>query len=218
MRIREAVAATVWTVAAVAGAAGSQEQVITVRVLDNVGLSGRLMRGATMEAQRILLRAGVATEWLLCSPSETAEGQDPRCHSGHSRGDLSVGIVSRSMEGQFPISQWAMGVSVVSLEEHPSSNAYVFHSRVADFMKRIDCSDAFVLGDVIAHEIGHLLLGPAHASQGIMRASWDRQLMAKARWGQLDFTAEQVDQLKPEVSRRAKMKETATNRLLPAAR
>ena len=69
MRIRQAVAVTVWTVAAAAGAAGSQGQVITVRAFDNVGLSGRLLRAATMAAQRTFLRTGVKTTGTKLPPN-----------------------------------------------------------------------------------------------------------------------------------------------------
>jgi len=32
-----------------------------------------------------------------------------------------------------------------------------------------------LLGYVAAHELGHLLLGPGHAAQGVMRGAWDFQ-------------------------------------------
>lgn len=43
--------------------------------------------------------------------------------------------------------------------------------------KQVDLTT--LLGYVIAHELGHLLLGPGHAEQGLMRRSWDlRDLVA----------------------------------------
>jgi hypothetical protein len=38
-----------------------------------------------------------------------------------------------------------------------------------------------VLGRAVAHEIGHYLLGPAHASSGLMRANIDAQEFADVR-------------------------------------
>ena len=35
-------------------------------------------------------------------------------------------------------------------------------------------SEGQVLGYTIAHELGHLLIGPGHRPEGIMRASWGR--------------------------------------------
>lgn len=37
------------------------------------------------------------------------------------------------------------------------------------------CDPGEMLGRVMAHEIGHLLLGPGHASRGIMSAAWASQ-------------------------------------------
>jgi hypothetical protein len=39
-------------------------------------------------------------------------------------------------------------------------------------------SEGQVLGYTIAHELGHLLIGPGHRSDGIMRASWGRNEVA----------------------------------------
>ena len=47
---------------------------------------------------------------------------------------------------------------------------------------------ATLVGRVSAHEIGHLLLGTnAHATHGLMRASWDVTRIDRGDW---DFTVE----------------------------
>jgi len=49
--------------------------------------------------------------------------------------------------------------------------AYVLWDRVRSFARAEGVPASIVLGSVIAHEIGHLLLGNApHAADGIMRA------------------------------------------------
>ena len=58
-----------------------------------------------------------------------------------------------------------------------------------------------MLGRVIAHEIGHALLGPEHSSQGIMQARWgDEQLLRAA--SELVFTPDQEKALRLEVKAR----------------
>jgi len=44
-----------------------------------------------------------------------------------------------------------------------------------------------LLGCVMAHELGHLLLGPGHAPSGIMRAAWDAADLNRIRQGRLHF-------------------------------
>ncbi len=46
---------------------------------------------------------------------------------------------------------------------------------------------AALLGCVMAHELGHLLLGPGHAPHGIMRAAWDLEDLAAIGRGWLKF-------------------------------
>ena len=57
-----------------------------------------------------------------------------------------------------------------------------------------------LLGNVIAHEIGHLFLGPDHSAAGVMSAHWSEdeyQLMSR---GVLYFTREQRDTLRKAVA------------------
>lgn len=59
-----------------------------------------------------------------------------------------------------------------------------------------------ILAHVIAHEIGHLLLGRGHAVSGIMRARWTRRDWELVGQRRFNFTPEQARLLKIEVSSR----------------
>jgi hypothetical protein len=59
--------------------------------------------------------------------------------------------------------------------------------RVAASAGRVSLSS--LLGCVLAHEIGHLLLGPAHAAAGVMRADFGKREFDLAGQRQLVFTA-----------------------------
>ena len=50
----------------------------------------------------------------------------------------------------------------------PRVRAYVLYDRVAELARRFRVDPAAVLGQVIAHEVGHLLFGDEHASTGLM--------------------------------------------------
>jgi hypothetical protein len=57
-------------------------------------------------------------------------------------------------------------------------------------------SQAQILGYVIAHELGHLLLGSnAHSSLGVMRPHWSRTELQSISMGRLSFTADQGRQI-----------------------
>jgi hypothetical protein len=64
----------------------------------------------------------------------------------------------------------------------------------------------------VAHEFGHLLLGPkAHSAEGIMRANWSRHDMENGAKGQLRFTDRQATLIRADVQSRIKEKERPQN-------
>src|SRR5262249_48328918 len=57
-----------------------------------------------------------------------------------------------------------------------------------------------IMGCVMAHELGHLLLGdPSHSSSGIMQPLWGREQIRQALIGGLKFTKEQASRLQKNV-------------------
>jgi hypothetical protein len=81
--------------------------------------------------------------------------------------------------------------------------ASVFYGRITDFSKGVDGEDSeipVILGDVITHELGHLLLGPgAHSPTGIMHGQWDRNYLRLALMGRQLFTPQQSGLLQANV-------------------
>ena len=61
-----------------------------------------------------------------------------------------------------------------------------------------------LLGAMMAHEIGHLLLGVnSHSGEGIMSIPWDVHKLQQINLGDLGFTPEQAATLKAEALHRA---------------
>ena len=57
----------------------------------------------------------------------------------------------------------------------------------------IGADAGLILGHVIAHEIGHLLLPyNSHARTGLMRGGWDTQQAMRAATGALTFTPKEA--------------------------
>jgi len=68
-----------------------------------------------------------------------------------------------------------------------------------------------VLGAAIAHEIGHLFLGPnSHSPVGIMRAGWDEGDLKRASQDNLTFTADQAKHIRTEVRHRQEQQQTTS--------
>ena len=73
----------------------------------------------------------------------------------------------------------------------------VFYDRAMELHVNWNVGLADTLGNVMAHELGHLLLGSnSHASTGIMRAHWQGEELRHLSWGRLSFTNQQADHMR----------------------
>jgi hypothetical protein len=62
-------------------------------------------------------------------------------------------------------------------------------------------AESKILGHVIAHEMGHLLLPPnSHSQSGVMNADWDSEQLLRMVKGLLQFTPEQGELIRSHVS------------------
>jgi hypothetical protein len=82
----------------------------------------------------------------------------------------------------------AMGRSYVSTPNQ-GYIADVYYKAVEQIAERYGTDTDGLFGYVIAHELGHLLLGPGHSSNGIMRAPWNSGDAVAVKQRGLKFTA-----------------------------
>ena len=73
----------------------------------------------------------------------------------------------------------------------------VFYDLATGLHAESNVGVANILGNVIAHELGHLLLGSnSHALSGIMKARWENEELKRMAKGGLFFTAEQAEHIR----------------------
>jgi hypothetical protein len=78
----------------------------------------------------------------------------------------------------------------------------VFYDRVTELHANWNAALADTLGSVMAHELGHLLLGSnSHSGMGIMRARWQNEDLRRLSRGSLVFTNEQADRMSARMKR-----------------
>jgi hypothetical protein len=145
-------------------------QHVAVAVCDLEGVPKLLLHLAQDVAGEVYLDAGVELEWAYndCHPAE---------------GVFAVSIRSREMAGTL-VSDHTIGFA-----ESGARDATALYDRVKWFARRYHLNCGVMLGYVIAHELGHLLLPPkAHSAEGVMRAILDLRLAAER---QLRFTSQQ---------------------------
>ena len=134
--------------------------VVTVRVVDVSGAFNASLVRAQEVATAVFREAGVLLRWV---PDATA-----------SEKPLTL-VVSRSNQVDLRFGADAMGTAERPVNGTPSTRAYVFSDRITAFAKKNGVPLGVLLGCIVAHEIGHLLLPPnAHRPRTIMRAEWRR--------------------------------------------
>jgi hypothetical protein len=164
---------------------------LTVYVSDSANTPGRSLFDAEHEAARIFKNAGIAVKWVNCSRSADAS-RDSRCQQVPAPGEFAVRIIPRARQAPSTV----FGTSFLG----PSGGVYadIFFDRV-QLLRDIDpnLSVAPILGDVIAHELGHLLLGEnSHTHTGLMQPSWQYPQLRLIEMGHLQFDAGEAAHLR----------------------
>jgi hypothetical protein len=86
-----------------------------------------------------------------------------------------------------PLAVDALGEAFLS-EDNVGYIAEVYYQAVEALAATQSAELPQLLGYVIAHELGHLLLGPGHSLQGVMRAAWNRRDVQAIRQGGVRFS------------------------------
>jgi hypothetical protein len=176
----------------------TQTPCISVLVINPARVPQDTLSVALDKARRIFLGTGVRLLWLGLSVNSrqqvgfTESGPD-------SANSLVLRIVSRPVSGL--AGPDALGFAVVTGEG--SKYASVFRERVLGATRRGRYSEAMLMGHAIAHELGHLLLGPsAHSRYGLMASQWRTNELDRAEVGLLQFSPGEAAGLRAESFRR----------------
>ena len=160
---------------------------VTVAIYDDVHLPLQVLADAQDEAMRVYEKAGVPISWIVCKSSKIEAEPDLGCQDPSSATHLNLRIVPHASN----VSDGVFGVAFLSAE---GTGAYsdVSYNSAEELDRDWHVGLARVLGHVMAHELGHLLLGSnAHSRQGIMSPRWHGDELHLASKGALLFSEEQ---------------------------
>ncbi len=167
-----------------------------------------VLNESEQEAATTFTRAGVDTAWVDCplSPQEESERYSA-CSADLGATDVAVRILSRRMSRRLPAPDAALGFAIPISRQDRLGFVNVLYDRVEELGREWSASVGQILGGVIAHEVGHLLLGPrAHSAGGIMRAHWSSRELTLAAQSHLVFVPQQADRLRAELLARTKFR------------
>jgi hypothetical protein len=164
---------------------------LIIRIYDNAGVLAADRARAIERARAILVTADLDIEWRDCSSGGTMR---TGCAGPAAAGELVVRLV-RSPKGAEH--ELALGNSLIDSATGGGTLATVFVDRVESIAGRGRTDRAAIMGRVIAHEIGHLLLGTnAHAETGLMREIWTLAELTRNRAQDWMFSATQRQNLR----------------------
>jgi hypothetical protein len=153
---------------------------LTVSVYNDAGVPFATLQDAEVISSRISEEARIHIEWIDCLPGNSSMGAV--CKLAATEGQLQVRVGRHSLNLRSSI----LGISYLS--DVGGSQADVFYESIKKLHQNMPGQPAIILGHVMSHEIGHLLLGTnSHSSSGIMRARWDKQQIGLAAAGTMYF-------------------------------
>ena len=147
-----------------------------------------LLSAAEGQAKEIFHRAGLETAWLNCAPKLEAV-QPKSCYlsdSSHLTLKINAHVVQAKLKDRLEVLGYA----------YPDDKgigwfAYVFYDRIKQLAEREKLGHA-LLAEVMAHEVGHLLLGSnSHSIAGIMCAHWNSEQLKNIAEGAMNFVPAQ---------------------------
>jgi hypothetical protein len=181
----------------------SPAPVLTARLYNFGGIPATTLERATKVADRVYAKAGIETKWMKCHTGTGEQLRNPACQETPGPNVLRVRLLSKSMTARVKVNRHVFGFAAPSKTGGFGVIANIFRHRVVQLARDRQHSEELILGHVLAHEIGHLLLGGGgHSKRGIMRLHWGESDLAEAAIGQLVFTRKQVKKILEQVEAR----------------
>jgi hypothetical protein len=169
---------------------------LTVVIYDFAHLDRSLLLNAQEAAREIFKESGVEVAWLECpSPQQCDWRTDGTQFRMFIQPDVKS-LITDKLQAKQMTGDHTLGFAVPCGTTDSTCLSYVFYEPITMLAAQFGTGIDRILGQVIAHEIGHALLGPhAHAQTGIMQG----KLRVAATNPLLYFTTEQSRLLRTEL-------------------
>ncbi|HXR32746.1 MAG TPA: hypothetical protein VN830_03505 [Verrucomicrobiae bacterium] len=176
---------------------------IRVRVTNYTEATAATVSKAEREAGRLLGEAGLNVVWIDCQLKQTAANPTDPCQQELEPADIVLRVLpDRARNG---VQDGAFGIAVLPV----LASVYYEHAVSLARNDGAEFETPIILGFVMAHEIGHLMLGSnSHSDTGIMQGQWERKQVRQLMKGDLHFTAQQSKLIRAEGQTRMNLEAT----------
>ena len=189
----------------------SAEAKLTLRVYNYASVDPEVLARAEKITEAIFEESGVGVSWMDCTPVRVETLPESACPSDAGASDLVLRLLPRRMARKLAAPKEPLGFAQQCPETEPACELTVFYFRVEELGADGHRPER-ILGHVMAHEVAHVLIGPGHSEEGIMRRAWSREELRRMSVGlELGFSSEQCRRIEEAVLRRGKQPtETST--------
>lgn len=170
---------------ALARVAPSNSSEITVMVNNSVQMPVFVLRQAESEAARIFAFTGIQIRWIECA---AALGTEDPCQRVPGQNEFVVHVVPTGHTSLDSI----FGAAFVG-QDGDGKYCDIFFDRIQEAVRTTRTGLGRLVATVIAHELGHLLLGShSHSSFGIMMSHWSQGELQRIAMGNLLFSKDEA--------------------------
>jgi hypothetical protein len=166
---------------------------IRVRVTNYTEATAAAVSKAEREAGRLLGEAGLNVVWIDCQLKQTAVSPTDPCQQPLEPTDIVLRVLPDHARNG--VQDSAFGLAVLPV----LASVYYEHAVLLARNDGAEFETPIILGFVMAHEIGHLMLGSnSHSDTGVMQGQWERKQVRQIMKGDLHFTALQSKRIREE--------------------
>ena len=184
MRIITRIVVAIVVAGAVPAASADPVATIVVTTCDDARVGQKRLAAAERDVEQIYRKAGMAIEW------------QHDC-AANAPGSLRLRILDRAIPSDDRLAEDALGYAVIA-----SHTANVRLDRIYSISEIRGVSPHKILVAVIAHELGHVLLGPgAHTHSGIMQPAFN---FGRSSLWPLSFSREQAGKMLRSIATRTR--------------
>jgi hypothetical protein len=181
---------------------------IAVLVYNCVGVSPPTLAAAEGEANKILGAAGAQATWVDCLEPRSTVAAKELCQTGWTAQTPGLRLIA----GTNKFKQADYGYTAIPVL------ATIYYEKIAQRAERDNAKYELpiLLGCVMAHELGHLLLGtPGHSKAGIMQPEWGQVQVQRAMTNHLLFTRQEAGRIQAQARLLARLRPTAGDATFP---
>jgi hypothetical protein len=178
---------------------------ITVFVYNYAAISPADLAKTKAEAARIFGRGGIEIEWLDSPLSPREAALFPACDVPPGPTRLAIRILPRPMAERLGPRPDSFGFALHPSDGNFAMVANAFAHRAGEMARSHRLGRGVLLGHIVAHELGHLLLGAnSHSGAGVMRDSWHARELERIAQGTMEFSAGEARRMQTSIRARIK--------------